>query len=534
MKKRVLWFIVLVLAASFVTGCTEVYSSASKSPEARSLHILVSEDMQAFEGIIDEYFSEKAAEVQYRITYEGIGDVQKALESADCPYDAVWISNSIPLQMLSGGQRITNSKFTGVSPVVFAMKGSLVEQLGFEHDVLMEDIVAAVQAGRFQLRMPSITQSSSGRSAYIAIISALLGSPNVLTAEHLTDPSLQENLRNFFANVERAAGSEDFLTSNVLAYGGECIVASEATIIRLNRALEERKEEPLQLLYPLNGVTIGDMPLAYINKDVPQKLEDFLGLQQFILSPDGQSSLAQLGVRTDLGGLIAPKHSAVFKEDWGIRNHEYIMTMVYPAGDVITKALTLYQEALKKPSRLVFCLDYSGSMGGRGEESLEKAMEYILNPEKAGKDFIQLTEKDEITLVLFGSSVKAPITGTGDNGVELYRTLEVHSPGGGTQMHAAVQKALELVKDTDADLYSVAIVNMTDGAPDNDTKDRRAQTRINEMYQSGTIQNIPIYSIMFGNASDGYLIPLAEISGGKVFDGSDDLGKTFREVMGYQ
>ena len=46
-------------------------------------------------------------------------------------------------------------------------------------------------------------------------------------------------------------------------------------------------------------------------------------------------------------------------------------------------------------------------------------------------------------------------------------------------------------------------------------------------------KEIPIYSIMFGYASEIQLSEIAEMSNGKVFDGKTDLIKAFKEVRGY-
>ena len=46
-------------------------------------------------------------------------------------------------------------------------------------------------------------------------------------------------------------------------------------------------------------------------------------------------------------------------------------------------------------------------------------------------------------------------------------------------------------------------------------------------------EDIPIFSITFGDADPGQLEELAKISGGRVFDGTKDLTAAFRSVKGY-
>jgi Ca-activated chloride channel family protein len=49
--------------------------------------------------------------------------------------------------------------------------------------------------------------------------------------------------------------------------------------------------------------------------------------------------------------------------------------------------------------------------------------------------------------------------------------------------------------------------------------------------KGGTIY--PVYSITFGSADTEQLDQLAEKTGGRVFDGVNDLTNAFREVRGY-
>ena len=72
----------------------------------------------------------------------------------------------------------------------------------------------------------------------------------------------------------------------------------------------------------------------------------------------------------------------------------------------MTEALNLYIEEMRKPTHVVFCLDYSGSMYGSGYEDLTSAMEYILNREEASKDKLQFSKKDKITVITFGNNIK--------------------------------------------------------------------------------------------------------------------------------
>jgi len=78
------------------------------------------------------------------------------------------------------------------------------------------------------------------------------------------------------------------------------------------------------------------------------------------LSGDTQQKLESMGRRTTYGGLVS--NDKVFKESYGIDKNAYLSPIKYPASSVINSALNLYQDLFRKPSVVVFCLDYSGSM----------------------------------------------------------------------------------------------------------------------------------------------------------------------------
>ena len=83
----------------------------------------------------------------------------------------------------------------------------------------------------------------------------------------------------------------------------------------------------------------------------------------------------------------------VFREDWGLQPDRLLSPIHMPAADVLFEALDLYQTQFKKPSLNVYCLDYSGSMSGTGNEQLVQAMEQLLIQENARENFLQASGK---------------------------------------------------------------------------------------------------------------------------------------------
>ena len=83
---------------------------------------------------------------------------------------------------------VKHDKSIFTSPVVFGIKQSKAEELGFtKNDVMVEDILQAVEQKKLSFMMTSATQSNSGASAYIGFLYALLGNPDTITKESLQD-----------------------------------------------------------------------------------------------------------------------------------------------------------------------------------------------------------------------------------------------------------------------------------------------------------------------------------------------------------
>ncbi|MGN0597390.1 MAG: VWA domain-containing protein [Ruminiclostridium sp.] len=111
---------------------------------------------------------------------------------------------------------------------------------------------------------------------------------------------------------------------------------------------------------------------------------------------------------------------------------------------------------------------------------------------------------------------------------ELYSQIEAEKTGGGTDMYAAASKAIEIIAENyDVSAYSPAIIMMSDGQ--SVITNQRAFI---DKYNSYGL-DVPVFSIMFGDADDEQLNELAELTNARVFDGRSDLAAAFRSVKGY-
>jgi Ca-activated chloride channel family protein len=443
-------------------------------------------------------------------------------------FDAVWLSNSIWQYMIDSSKvHITDSKSTSINPIIFGIKKSKAEELGFVgKDVYMKDILGAITSGKLTFSMANPTTTNSGASAYLGLVSTLAGNPEVLTSKMLESEALSNSLEAFFKGLERSSGDEDFLEELFLNGDYDAVIAYESSIININKELEKNKKEILYAIYPVDGVSISDSPIAYIDNKDDEKKEQFLTLQDYLLSDKGKDLLASLGRRTWYGGVTDKADKKVFNPSWGIDTTKYISPTKYPSTAVIKQALALYQTSFKKAVHVVFVLDYSGSMSGEGIESLREAMDYILT-DKAAEEYIQFSEKDKVDVVPFASKVIDVWSSENptDNS-EVLDQINHTNPYGTTALYPATAKALRILQNSD-DNYNKSIILMTDGFGNVGYYDEL------EAAYKEVGGDIPIYSIMFGQASEDQLKEIAKLSNAKVFDGKTDLIEAFKEVRGY-
>ena len=495
-------------------------------PKSNVLRILSSSDNKDLEPHLKEY----AKKNKINISFDYMGDLEivEELNSNSKNYDAVWVGNSLWLYMLDNSYLTSDSKSISISPVVMGIRKSKAEELGLiDKEISNTDILNLVKNNQIKYVMSSVTSTNDGASAYLGFLNSLAGSPEVLREEMLENEKLLEDVRNLFKGVERVSGDQNFLeTMFINGSNYEAVIASESSLININKKLKAQGKESLYLIYPFDGVPINDSTFAYIDNGLNRE-EAFLTIQRYLLSDEGQSELKKLGRRTWYGGVTTKVDNAVFNKDWGIDTTKYLVATKYPSKTVINKALNLYIEELRKPGHTVFCLDYSGSMYGVGEAQLTEAMEYILTYDNASKDRLQFSRYDAITVIPFSSKNIGELrTSNGKETDELLLKIKSLEPNGGTNLYQCIERAVDILNETSED-YTKTVIAMTDGQINYGS--------INDLrtYYNSKNSNVPIYSIMFGQAVASELNDIADLSNAKVFDGRTNLLRAFKEVRGY-
>lgn len=531
MKKFVKYYLLPILIIVFII-CAIIFSNPSikeSFSNKQTLTILSGSENKVLEPILNEF--EKENNVKINMVYKGSVDIMQELEKDNIPYDAVFPANSIWISMGDKNLKVKYQKSITTTPVVFGIKKSLAQSLGFVgRDVTTKDILDAIKQKKLKFMMTSATQSNSGATAYLGYIYALLGNPEVITKDSLNDKKLQEDITTLLSGVNRSSGSSEWLEELFLNSNYDAMVNYEALIIDTNKKLVAQNKEPLYVIYPKDGLTIADSPLGYIDNGDSKKQEIFLKLQQYLLSDSTKQELIKLGRRTGYGLNFETTDTDVFNPDWGIDTKKVLNVMKMPASDVIELALNKYQTDFRKPSLTVYCLDYSGSMYGDGENKLKSAMDMLLDSQKASQYLIQTGNKDVNIVIPFSDRILDIWKSEGNNTTDLKNLdnkISGLQTGGGTNIYLPIVTGIDEIKKYDYSNYNVAFILLTDGNSNSGS--------INDVKQKISESNIdaPIFSITFGDASLTQLNELADFSKARVFDGKSDLQSAFKQAKGY-
>ena len=508
-------------------------NTARPAPQT-SLAIVSGSENAALEPLLQQFA--KAQGIGLSVKYMGSVDISLELAKGKASqFDAVWPASSLWLDLGDKQGAIKNAKSIMRSPVVFAVRKSIAQKLGWDKkDIKVMEILEAVEKEHLRFAMTSATQSNSGASAFLAFLTAFAGGPEVLTAEHLKDPAARDKIKRFLRSVNRSSGSSGWLMNmlrkDYLYYDG--MVNYESMVIQFNRHLSPG-QEPLYAVYPVDGISIADSPFGLIDKGDATKEAAFSKLQDYLLSPDMQERIQWLGCRTGQIGMEADtSKSAIFNPAWGIDVSRILTPIRLPAAPVVAEALNLYQTAFRKPSLTAYVLDYSGSMSGNGAEQLRKAMRTLLD-QRVAKEFMLQASPDDMTIVVpFNSGVIDVFQAQGNDPQvlgDLLVKIEALEPSGGTNMYAATAEAMKrMISYAKSGKYHASVIVMSDG------KSEGSLAQFKAMLQgTGLNKDIPVFTILFGEAQPEQMQDFAEAMSGRMFDGRTDVVQAFREAKGY-
>ncbi|MFE2290257.1 substrate-binding domain-containing protein [Streptomyces sp. NPDC059452] len=529
-------------------------------PREGTVRVLASSELADMKPLLEE--ARKATGITVRPTWTGTLDAVERLASgkADGAYDAVWLSSNDYLRLNpEAARRVTSETPLMTSPVALGVRPATVKRLGWDPEqVSWAQVHRAVESGKLTYGMTDPKRSNSGFSALISVASGLSGAQAALTDADVRAAS--PKLKEFFAGQRLTSGSSGWLAS---AYARrstvDALINYESVLLSLNRDSDRDRDSAtgtdggtetgtstgtgtgtgtdggtdsgtgtgtnLTVIRPRDGVVTADYPLSTLAAAAPAAKDAVRALTEHLRSPAVQREITAQTLRRPVVASARPAEPL---------SPEARRELPFPGSrSVADGLLSAYEHQLRRPSRTVYVLDTSGSMRGKRLEQLKAALTGLTG------DFRQ---REEVTLLPFGTSVKQVRTHTVDpaDPKAAPAAIRVDAAALTAEGETAIYSSLSAAYDhlgPDTESAFTSIVLMTDG----ENTAGRSAADFTTFYRSlpSARQATPVFPVVFGDSDRSELDRIAELTGGRLFDGTKEHGPgsldgAFEEIRGYQ
>ncbi|QIZ01911.2 substrate-binding domain-containing protein [Streptomyces sp. S1D4-11] len=498
-----------------MTGCTaqdHKQQSDSNAPEPGTLRVLASSELSDMAPILEQV--RKDTGIKVRPTYMGTLSAVDLLAKGkvDGAYDALWLSSDDYLRLRpEAARKVVSQTPIMSSPVAIGVKPATVSALGWKpEDVTWSQVEKAVADGKLSYGMTDPARSNSGFSTLISVASGLSGAQSALTDADVAKAT--GRLKEFFKGQKLTSGSSGWLATAYERRGTVDALLNYESILKGMKGLT--------VIRPRDGVVTADYPLSSLASSSKDTRERVRRLTEALRAPAAQREITQQTRRRPVVASVAPAAGL----DTGRRRE-----LPFPGSrSVADHLLDSYENKLRRPSRTVYVLDTSGSMGGDRLDRLKKALTRLTG------DF---RDREEVTLMPFGSKVKSVHThvvrpedpGAGLDGIR--KDTEALSASGNTAIYTSLEKAYEHL-GAGGDTFT-SIVLMTDGENTSGADPEDFDGFYGRL--PGGQKEIPVFPILFGDSDRGELQHIADLTGGRLFDArKGSLDGAFEEIRGYQ
>ena len=523
--KRLL--VLLGLASILLPACS---GGGQPATPANVLTVLAGSELKDLAPLFPDI--EKNTGWHLQPTYVGSLDGAQAIVSGD-KSDLAWFSSGKYLTLLQGtsGRIVTQQKIM-LSPVVLGVKHSTAVRLGWvgNSKITWADIAAQSKSGALHYAMTNPTSSNSGFVALLGVATAFAGNGNTLDSGNINVGALKD----FFAGQTLTAGSSGFLADDYVRVQDQSnidgLINYESVLLSLNSG--GKLHEPLDLIYPKDGILTADYPLMLLNNS---KRAAYDKLVAYLTSPDVQQRIMTTTSRRPAIPEVKP--------DSRFPN-QLLVELTFPSNlNVINQLLLAYLDEIRKPDTVVFVLDISGSMSGDRINAVKAAFANLTGGDTSiTGQFARFRKRENIVIIPFNGSVvdnrsfaindnspgSADVTAVRDyvNGLQ---------PTDGTAIYDALFAAYQTVAtamSTDPDRF-YSVVLMTDGENNTGRDVNGFLSYFNGL--PATLRNVHTFPIIFGEASPAALNQVASITGGQAFDARTvSMSLVFKQIRGYQ
>jgi Ca-activated chloride channel homolog len=530
--RRLTGLTVLALVAA-LGGCTGGGEAPPADPPG-TLRVLAGSELADVEPLAAQI--RDATGVNLRFDYVGTLEGAERLTTAPAAEDRpglAWFSSARYLNLLTadGGRgRPLASERIMLSPVVLGVKRSVAARFGWAGgaEVTWEDIAAKARSGVLRYGMTNPAASNSGFSALVGVAAAFADTGDALRAGDIDE----RRLTDFFKGQTLTAGSSGWLADAFVAGQQRLdgIINYESVLLGLNAS--GRLREPLELIYPKDGIVTADYPLLLLDQ---ARRAEYDRLVAYLRRPEVQRQLMTATARRPAVPEVAPDHRFPGR---------VLVELPFPASrEVVDGLLLAYLNRLRRPAHTIYVLDVSGSMEGERIEALKQALVNLTGADTSiSGRFASFRARERVTMITFAERViderDFTVEGAGPAAPGL-AAIRDYVAGlrlyGGTAIFSAMRRAYaRAAADADADAGSfTSIVVMTDGENNRGIPVEEFLAGLEATDEPA--RTVKTFAIQFGEADPAELNQIVRATAGARFDATrSSLAAAFKEIRGYQ
>jgi Ca-activated chloride channel family protein len=518
---------------------------------AASLQVLATSDLKDVEPLAAQIEAATGVRVQFRFggTMESTQEVLSGDSAGKARPDVAWFANAKYLLSDTAGQgKVKVQEKIMLSPLAVGVSESDAAKYGWSQPgakLTWADITRAAKSGKLQYALSNPATSNQGFMALLGVVAAAGGKGEALSAADVDRQAIADFLKGY-----KIVGDNSTYLAEQFTKGqgtrANAFINYESWLLSLNASGKLR--EKLHLIYPFEGVATADYPFMLLND---AKRAEYLKVVAYLKGDAAQLWLARQTLRRPMRAELARQ-----VEDILPARGFQVELPFSPDRQLADGLIDAYLNEFRKPIASTFVLDTSGSMQGPRREQLVEAIHYLAGADASLTGRVaKLTNREKLWFLPFSDRPREPVlfeipAGTkqakgvapqADTDAKLAELRRVRDAAdalrmaGGTALYDAVLAGLQHMLDErkrNPD-YQYSVVAFTDGKNNlgrNLEAFRQAYEQLPE-----DVRGIPVFMVLFGEAAEGDLSALVNITGGRVFDArKTPLYQVFKDIRAYQ
>jgi len=468
--------------------------------------------------------------IELVMDYRGTVDATNALNPPGYQHDMAWLSTDRYFELKlkqSGftGERPISTRFMH-SPLAIGVKPKIAQLLQSsikDQHLSWADLADLSAMGVVRFGMADPQHAGSALAALVGVATAAAGTGAALREQDIAC----DRLRGFFAGRTLTAETSRQLAE---AYernqdAADALINYESVLLSLNASGKLR--EPLEILYPRDGIILADYPMLLLDRT---KRDSYETVVDWLTTERTQRKIMEQTLRRPLNNQVSrdPRFP-----DFSTN------TLYFPERkETVDRLVTEYAKPeLRNPSHVIFLLDFSGSMKGARIAELRSAFAGLSGSDTStlGK-FVRFHKGEQFTIMRFGGRIldKREFVISGPSDLDAIRDYIAadqfdQSTGVWSALDAAYETAESVLRDRPD--QPVTIVLMTDGK--SNTGITLRQFLLRHESRRPAARTVPTFAIHFGQADPGELDRVARATGGHMVDGNaSSLSEAFKEIRG--